>query len=143
MRRCVFAVLISGCFTTSALAQVTGNDWKDYCAAGEQTPKYALCVGFLSGSMDGIRLMQKATGTTILCEPPTSVTVPQWVAVIRRYLDQHPEQLHLLLRRLSPRWSTKLSPASSDEFPPPADDLRLIGQPLPRLGHLDEEGFML
>ena len=103
MRRLALAAILSGGLSFSAVAEVTGNDWKDYCAAGQQTPKYALCVGYFSGSMDGIRLMQKTTGTIILCEPPTGVTVPQWVAIIDQYLDRHPEQLHFAAASLIPK----------------------------------------
>lgn len=113
MRRLLVAALISGGFANSALAEVTGNDWKDYCAAGEQTPKHALCVGYLSGSLDGIRLMQKTTGTIILCEPPQGVTIPQWIAIIRRYLDQHPDQLHLVAASLVPKLVNGAFPCQS------------------------------
>ena len=104
MRRIVLAAILSGGLLGSAEAEVTGNDWKDFCAAeGEQTPKYALCVGYLSGSMDGIRFMQKATGAIVLCEAPNGVSIPQWVAIIRRYLDRHPEQLHFGAASLVPK----------------------------------------
>jgi hypothetical protein len=103
MRRTAFAILIFCTIASGAVAQVTGNDWKDYCSAGEPTPKYAMCVGYLSGSLDGIRLMQKATGTIILCEPPNGVTIAQWVAIITKYLNEHPEQLHFAASSLVPK----------------------------------------
>ena len=113
MRRVAIGALIFCAATNGAVAQVTGNDWKDYCLAGEQTPKYAMCVGYLSGSLDGIRLMQKATGTIILCEPPNGVTIPQWVAVITKYLDQHPEQLHFAAASLVPKIMNGAFPCKS------------------------------
>jgi hypothetical protein len=103
MRYITFAILFFCSAATSAVAEVTGNDWKEYCAADEKTPKYAMCVGYLSGTLDGIRLMQKTTGSIMLCEPPNGVTIPQWVAIIRRYLDQHPEQLHFAAASLVPK----------------------------------------
>ena len=78
MRTLILAALISNAFADCSLAEVTGDHWMDYCAAiGEQTPKYALCVGYLSGALDGIRFMQKVTGTIILCEPPDGVSISQ------------------------------------------------------------------
>ncbi len=94
MTRCVALLLVAALWPSSALAEMTGNDWLDLCNNGETTGKYAMCVGYLSGALDGIRFMQKATGSVVLCEPPQGVTIPQWVAIIRKYLGDHPEQLH-------------------------------------------------
>lgn len=113
MRRLAFAALLFCSATTPVIAEMTGNDWKEYCAADEQTPKYALCVGYLSGTLDGIRLMQRTSGSIILCEPPNSVTIPQWVAIIRRYFDQHPEQLHFVAASLVPKIVNSAFPCKS------------------------------
>jgi hypothetical protein len=99
--------------TCSAVAQMTGNDWKEYCAVSEHTEKFGMCLGYFSGSLDGIRLMQKMTGAIILCEPPTGVTVPQWAAIIMQYLNQHPEQLHYAAASLVPKIVNSAFPCKS------------------------------
>jgi hypothetical protein len=113
MRRLILVGLTSCFLTSGAFAQVTGNDWKDYCNAPEHTEKYAMCLGYFSGSLDGIRLMERTTGAIILCEPPAGVTVPQLIAIIRRYLDQHPEQLHFAAASIVPKIVNEAFPCQS------------------------------
>jgi hypothetical protein len=101
-RQRIVTMLIAVLWSNAACAELTGNDWLDACNNAESTPKYAMCVGYLSGTLDGIRLMQKATGTIILCEPPQGITLAQWVAIIRKYLNDHPEQLHYMAASIIP-----------------------------------------
>lgn len=114
MSRIAFAILFFCCWAANpARAEVTGNDWKSFCLSEEQTQNYAICVGYLMGALDGIRFMQKATGAVVLCEAPNGVTIPQWVAIIRKYLDQHPEQLHFAASSLVPKIANGAFPCKS------------------------------
>jgi len=71
----------------------TGNDLYRLCGAyvGEPDPnrqaEIGLCLGYVRGAGDAFNAMGQ------FCLPAQS-TVDQWVAVIYRWMEQHPERRH-------------------------------------------------
>ena len=63
----------------------------------------SICIGYLIGALDTSRWIAAVSETRItVCDVPSGVTIPQLVALMRRYLDQHPENLHLTGASLIP-----------------------------------------
>ncbi len=65
----------------------TGNDLSERCKS-EGTIGPDLCRGYVTGSADTL------TNTGKICAPRQATDI-QAVAVVRKYLQQHPERLHL------------------------------------------------
>jgi hypothetical protein len=93
MRNLVIVAIL--CLTASvARADMTGNDLKEYCQSYPQhNEKTAVCMGYIFGSLDMTRGLNKMFNGALLCEPP-GVTGDQLIAMAVKYLSDHPEQLH-------------------------------------------------
>lgn len=102
---------LSLCFLSSvAKADMTGNDLKDYCSFYPQhTEKTALCMGYIGGTLDMVHGVDKSLKVRTACEP-ASVTGDQLIAMVIKYLDDHPEQLHLVAASLIWNMYTKAFP---------------------------------
>lgn len=92
--------LIMGCLCLIAWAHpakavTDGNDLRNNCDAvlkGESGARAGLCAGF----MDGYRqLASMLPDQKLLCLPSEGVKMEQFIKVVIKYLDQHPEKLHL------------------------------------------------
>jgi hypothetical protein len=87
----VAAVLAS---PSGAWADMTGNDLKGYCASYPQVNQQtAACMGYIVGSLDMARGLNKVLKGGIVCEPP-GVTGDQLVSMVVKYLSDHPADLH-------------------------------------------------
>ena len=93
MRSLLSVILL--CLTASiARADMTGNDLKEYCQFyPRHTESTALCMGYIGGSLDMTRGLNKMFNNALLCEP-SGVTGDQLIAMVIKYLSDHPEQLH-------------------------------------------------
>jgi hypothetical protein len=79
----------------AANAEMLGNDLRDYCKYYPQrSESTALCMGYIFGSLDSARLLNKMTYGRANCEP-YGVTGEQLIAMAIKYLADHPEELHL------------------------------------------------
>jgi hypothetical protein len=98
MRLVVLAapVLALACLPASAQGAggfYSGNDLRTLCAdAGKNNLNFGLCFGFVVAIADALASTDGAYGWRA-CFPANS-TVGQDVAVVKRYLDQHPDRRH-------------------------------------------------
>lgn len=99
LRSAFFIALASVACVPTARAEATGNQLKAYCAAPMQTPTNAMCLGYISGALDAYRAVDHMRKTKLFCMPD-GATGEQIVSMIKQYLDEHPEQLHLVASQL-------------------------------------------
>jgi hypothetical protein len=93
-----------------AMADMTGNDLKGYCQFyPRHTESTALCLGYINGSLDMTRGLNKMFNGQIVCEPP-GVTGEQLIAMAIKYLSDHPEELHFSAASLVLNMYTKAFP---------------------------------
>jgi hypothetical protein len=52
-----------------------------------------MCLGYIMGVMDGMAAAEKLSGDTFLCAP--NLRAGQIMLMARRYLDEHPQSLHM------------------------------------------------
>ncbi len=57
-------------------------------------------IGYLGGFNDAAVLIDTAAAHGIYCVPPTGIENDQLVRVVKKYLDEHPEDLHQSARIL-------------------------------------------
>lgn len=94
MRSLVLVATSSLLFCSSAHAEMTGNDLKQYCSFYPQhTESTAACVGYITGTLDMARGVDKLLKLNLACEPP-GVTGDQLIAMAIKYLNDNAEQLH-------------------------------------------------
>lgn len=93
-----FALLCTGAFllvlSMSASADVTGIELKQKCDAADRSTPALYCLAYMIGVLDTIRGLGNKGDRKIFCEPST-VTGQQLLAMLRKYLADHPERLHL------------------------------------------------
>lgn len=84
---CLATILLAA---VPAMAQLmTGNQLKNWADIGEKSPDFwdnALFLGYVTGVAEGTCVKR--------CNPP-GVTNEQFLAVVRKYLKDYPEKLHL------------------------------------------------
>jgi hypothetical protein len=90
-------ILWTGAFllvlTMSANANVTGITLKQNCDAPDMSAPARYCLAYMTGVLDTIRGLGNTGDKRIFCEPAT-VTGQQLLAMLRKYLADHPERLH-------------------------------------------------
>jgi hypothetical protein len=59
----------------------------------EQVMESSLCLGFVSGAVDGWRLTVLERKGTLPFDVPQDVTDPEIIRVLIKYLENHPERL--------------------------------------------------
>jgi hypothetical protein len=89
MRYLVAAICVTWLATMPARADFTGNDVKKFCASQPT----GFCLGYIFGSIDTMREYNE-NHVPVACLPG-GATSEQLIAVARKYLDDHPERLHL------------------------------------------------
>jgi hypothetical protein len=104
-------ITVSLCmWITGAKAEMTGHDLKGYCEFYPvQTQATAACMGYVFGTLDTSRLMNKMFKGQLFCEPQR-VTGDQIIAMTKKYLSDHPEELHLVAASLIFGMYTKAFP---------------------------------
>ena len=84
-----------GCLPAAARAlATTGNDLRSQCTDYPGTIVEGLCSGFVIAIGEAVGQSYGVYGWRACF--PTQTTRQQWVDVVKRYLDRHPEQRHLL-----------------------------------------------
>lgn len=76
---------------------INGNDLHDYCRAAlekesQSGARAGLCVGFLDAYRQ-VGMMLPEAG--LACFPAPGVGQEQYIKILVKYFDQHPERLHL------------------------------------------------
>ena len=113
MRSILPAAVIAIAFATPAQADFTGNTLKDACDSPSQTAGSGMCFGYIAGTLDSFREINRLRlEKPWFCEPP-DVTGEQIVAMVRKFLADHPEKLHLQAASL-------ISAMMANTFPCPA-----------------------
>jgi hypothetical protein len=110
----VFLCLIS--CARPAKAYMNGNDLHNYCSAALDKQSQAgsragLCLGFLDAYRQ-LAVMLPVSANFKLCLPE-GVGQEQLIKVLVKYLDRHPEELHLPAAQL-------VYDATTEAFPCPA-----------------------
>lgn len=90
-----------------------GNDLEEECKAaiaGETGARAGLCVGFINAYR---QIAAMIPDQKLLCDPANTIRNEQFIKVLVKYLDEHPEKLHLAGTQL-------VYDAMSEAFPCPA-----------------------
>ena len=82
-----------------ARAYSTGKDLQEWCTAAldkqlQSGARAGLCVGFLDAFRQLSRMLPSPPNTRLECLPE-GVGQEQFIRVILKYIDQHPEKLHI------------------------------------------------
>ena len=82
-----------------ARAYSTGKDLQEWCTAAldkqsQSGARAGLCLGFLDAFRQLSRMLASPPNTKLECLP-AGVGQEQFIRVILKYVDQHPEKLHL------------------------------------------------
>jgi len=78
-------------------AQTTGNKLREQCAAAsrsEMSINAGLCIGFINGFWEVAKMLPLSAKINLACWPD-GVTPNQIAKIVVKYLDEHPERLHL------------------------------------------------
>jgi len=118
--KCALVLVFLGCIACSrpARAHTNGNDLRDYCGAALDKQNQAgaragLCVGFLDAYRQLAVMLPASANLKLLCLPD-GIGQEQLIRVLIKYLDQHPEKLHLPAAQL-------VYDATNDAFPCPTE----------------------
>jgi len=110
----ILAMLLSSSVTWAhpSKGYTDGNDLRDQCGAAIAKDAgfgAGACLGFIEGFRQLAVMTQPVTNLKLLCLPD-GVPNGQLAKVIVKYLDQHPEKLHLPAAQL-------MYDATDDAFP--------------------------
>lgn len=81
--------LVIALFLTSFIAKAeffTGNELKKHCEDRSSPVSQTFCLAYVSGVVDA--------HTSVLVCPPASSTAGQMEAIVKKYLNDNPAQLH-------------------------------------------------
>lgn len=115
MKRIIFVVV---CLCAASWAEqpatrhTSGNDLRNYCQAvldHETGARAGICAGYINAYRE---LAEMLPDEKLLCVPD-GVGNEQFIRVLMKYLDQHPERLHVAAPQL-------IYDAMSEAFPCPA-----------------------
>lgn len=70
----------------------TGSELLEYCSAGKRTPPMAYCLGVVSTIADSY---EGDRSQDFCFSLPQGTTQNQLAAVVKKWLDQNPENLHM------------------------------------------------
>jgi hypothetical protein len=112
--KCILVLVFLGsvAWVQPASAQTSGNDLRDQCEAAtrrETGIKAGLCIGFINGYQQLAVMLPASANIKLACWPDGATPI-QIAKIVVRYLDQHPEKLHLPAAQL-------IYDATSDVFP--------------------------
>jgi hypothetical protein len=88
----------------------SGNGFLETCkhVDDEYDSRYSsdvfVCLGFVQGFVQGIYVSDEFRGVTLdkrMTCPPEEVTTGQFVRIIKKYIDEHPEKAHMGTRYLA------------------------------------------
>jgi hypothetical protein len=92
-------LFVFGICAQPAKAYSTGKDLQEWCSAAidkqlQSGARAGLCVGFLDAFRQLSRMLPSQPNVKLECLPDGGGQ-EQFIRVILKYLDQHPEKLHL------------------------------------------------
>jgi hypothetical protein len=117
MKTIIFLFLFS--FSTiSSVHSESGQQWLSYCESNKNT-EGSYCFGYLGGLIDmysSIRedLLYFEKIPYLICLPP-NMTLDQMVKIMRKYLNDNPEQLHINMTTLYQRKMFKTFPCKKQD----------------------------
>jgi len=76
------------------ISDVHGTDLLRFCSDHVDTSEAEFCDAFLLGIRDGVTLATELRGVKPILEVPLEVKQDQLKAVVVKYLNDHPEELH-------------------------------------------------
>jgi hypothetical protein len=89
----------------------SGPDFLQFCKHAEDDPyepQYAVdasvCVGFVEGFVQGTYVTENFHNTPFenrMTCPPDGVTLVQFIRIVQKYIQEHPERAHLETRYLA------------------------------------------
>lgn len=98
MRRILLLVALLSCASWAQAPNVShhtnGSDLLDYCQAAvnhESGGRAGICLGYINAYRDLAAMLPDAQ---LLCLPD-GIGNEQFIRILLKYLDQHPEKLHL------------------------------------------------
>jgi hypothetical protein len=71
----------------------TGSEVKTFCSAAHTQPGALLCLGYVTGSVDTIKVLQDNRVLPKGICFPANATAEQYMSVVTNYLNAHPEKL--------------------------------------------------
>ena len=79
----------------------TGSDLQEICREGKEEGSELACHAYINGVIEGVVLGARVVSSDITGEyvdykifcPPDDVTIDQYVAVVKKYMEDHPEVL--------------------------------------------------
>ena len=79
----------------------TGNELQEICREGKVAGSELICHAYINGVIQGFALGARVASFDITGEyvnykifcPPDDVTIDQYVAVVKKYMEDHPEVL--------------------------------------------------
>jgi len=75
---------------------ITGLEMNKFCNEPRNTPGEVSCITYMSGLLDGMYLADKmsAHGNHYCLPGDENIDAEQGVLIVKKYLREHPEQLH-------------------------------------------------
>lgn len=101
MKRIILAALVGVLVTSTAEATyVDGNELKRLCGDQASVALQSICVGYITGIADELLSLQPAgffsDDWPPVCVPWKVIKIRQMTDVVKKYLADHPEKLHLV-----------------------------------------------
>jgi hypothetical protein len=114
----IFALIFFGSLMLvhPAQAQANGNALREDCEAAarkEMGIAAGMCVGFINGYQQLAVMMPPSAKIKLACWPD-GATPTQIAKIVVKYLDQHPEKLHLPAAQLVYDATQEAFPCSAD-----------------------------
>jgi hypothetical protein len=88
----------------------SGNEFLEGCKHVEEDPNTesvfmnGVCLGFIKGFTQGATVVEEFHGTPLdsqmMC-PAAEVTTIQYIRIVKRYIENHPERAHMATRYLA------------------------------------------
>lgn len=117
MKTILSFVLLAGLAVAQQTGHTTtGTDFRDQCEAAihhETDIKAGLCIGFLNAYQQLAEMLPPSASVKLECWP-NGATPVQIAKIVTKYLDAHPEKLHLPAAQL-------IYDATYEAFPCPAE----------------------
>jgi hypothetical protein len=112
----LLAFFLAGFQSIRAQTTTTGNKLREQCAAAirhEMSIDAGLCIGFINGYQQVAVMLPPSANVKLACWPD-GATPDQIAKIVVKYLDAHPEKLHLPATQL-------IYDATYEVFPCPAN----------------------
>lgn len=120
MKRCAIAtaLLLAVGSTQKAGAEegpawLTGNDLVRNCSNSRNYFSYGVCAGYVTGVAEVMKQPEWPYSAWTACLADKNIEMGQLVAIVKKYLAKHPDQLHLRAFELVARALAQAFPCPS------------------------------